>query len=177
MLFFSLMHRLKSFYSKLNLDPKLTPYIPAIAMGAVVLLIVLVVGFFMYKNNQKQQSPANQAAAQEEVKRLVGEVGKLVDLPFGEDPTVATVTDIERLKGQPFFQKAKNGDKVLIYTQAKKAILYDPSAKKVIDIAPINVGSPSAQVASPSPSPKPTATPSPSPIPSPSPTAAATPNP
>jgi len=83
------------------------------------------------------------------VKKLVLEVGKLIELPIGEDPTVATVTDITKLKDQPFFAKAKNGDKVLIYTNARKAILYDPQAKKVIDIAPINIGSPSAQTLGP----------------------------
>ncbi len=83
------------------------------------------------------------------MKKLVLEVGKLIELPIGEDPTVATVTDITKLKDQPFFAKAKNGDKVLIYTNARKAILYDPQAKKVIDIAPINIGSPSAQTLGP----------------------------
>lgn len=106
-------------------------------------------GFYFYSQNQK--SVANNPQA--EVKKLVSEVGKLVDLPKGEDPTVATVTDISKLQGQAFFARAKNGDKVLIYSNAKKAILYDPQAKKVIDIAPINVGSPSAQVATPSATP------------------------
>ncbi len=87
-----------------------------------------------------------QKAAQEEVKRLIMEVGKLIDLPVGEDPTVATITDIDKLKSQDFFKNAKNGDKVIIYTNAKKAILYDPSAHKIIDVAPVNIGTPSAQV-------------------------------
>lgn len=138
-----------------NINPKYMPYIPAIAVCTVVLMIAIVGGFILYKNNQGQAPAANQAVAQEEVKKLVGEVGKLINLPLGEDPTVATITDIEKLKGQSFFQKGKNGDKVLIYSGAKKAILYDPSAKKVVDIAPINVGSPSAQVASPSATPNP----------------------
>src|SRR4030042_1403507 len=85
-----------------------------------------------------QEDP--RAVAEEEVKRVVGEVGKLVALPEGEDPTVATVTDTENLKSQPFFEKAENGDKVLIYAQAKRAILYRPSTKKVIEVAPINIG-------------------------------------
>lgn len=82
------------------------------------------------------------------------EVGKLIDLPTGEEPTLATVTGIEKLRSQPFFQRAKNGDKVLIYAQARKAYLYDPVAKKILDVAPINPGTPSASPASPSASPK-----------------------
>ncbi|OGN17447.1 MAG: hypothetical protein A3F48_04405 [Candidatus Yanofskybacteria bacterium RIFCSPHIGHO2_12_FULL_41_9] len=61
-------------------------------------------------------------------------------LPTDEQPTVATVTDLEALKGQPFFLNAKIGYKVLIYTKAKKAILYDPQARKIVEVAPINLG-------------------------------------
>ncbi len=109
-------------------------------------------GYFFYQK-AKPQVGINPENAQAEVKKLVGEVGKLIDLPQGEDPTIATITDISKLSSQPFFARAKNGDKVLIYSQAKKAILYDPKAKKVIDVAPINIGSPSAQQATPSATP------------------------
>jgi len=128
--------------------------------GAVaVVAVALVIGGFFYFRSKNPPTPANSPqATQDEVKRIVSEVGKLIDLPTSETPTVATVTDITKLKDQPFFQKAKNGDKVLIYTNAKRAILYDPTLRKVLDIAPINLGTPSGQPASPSPSPKPTPT-------------------
>lgn len=116
---------------------------------AAVVLVVLAVGGYFYYRGQAQTVPgdpqAQQRLAQQEVRRLVEEVGKLIDLPSGEDPTVATVTDVEKLADQPFFAKAKNGDKVLIYASAKKAILYDPNTKKILEVAPVNIGSPSAQ--------------------------------
>lgn len=67
----------------------------------------------------------------------VEEVGKLVDLPEGETPTIATVSNLEPLKDQAFFKDAEIGDKVLIYGTSKKAILYRPSANKVIAVAPL----------------------------------------
>lgn len=107
-------------------------------------------GYFYYQTQQKQTVKINpQASAQEETKKIIAEVGTLIDLPVGEDPAVATVTDVTKLKDQPFFQKAKNGDKVLIYTNAKKAILYDPNLKKVLDVAPINIGTSSAEASQP----------------------------
>ena len=118
-----------------------------IPVSVVVIVLVLGAGGFLYFKSRSAPVPNNPQAAQAEVKKLVVEVSKLIDLPTGEDPTVATVTDISKLKDQPFFQKAKNGDKVLIYTNARKAILYDPNVKKVIDVAPINIGSNSAQQA------------------------------
>ena len=83
-----------------------------------------------------------QQLAQEEATAVVERVGKLIVLPEGEQPTVATVTDPERLRDQPFFAKAKRGDKVLIYTNAKKAILYDPVGNKIVEAAPLNIGNP-----------------------------------
>jgi hypothetical protein len=67
-------------------------------------------------------------------------VGALVDLPSGETPTVATVSDSAKLKEQAFFELAQNGDKVLIYSKAKKAYLYRPSTNKMVNIAPVNIG-------------------------------------
>ncbi|MFA4890591.1 MAG: hypothetical protein WC587_03125 [Candidatus Paceibacterota bacterium] len=86
-----------------------------------------------FKNNP-------QKVAQVEVDNVVNKVGQLMVLPEGEQPTVATVTDPDKLKDQPFFAKAKKGDRVLIYTNARKAILYDEVANKIVEIAPLNIG-------------------------------------
>src|SRR5258708_1604387 len=97
--------------------------------------------------------------AQSEASMLISQVGKLIDLPKDETPTIATITDISKLKDQPFFANAKNGDKVLIYTNAKKAILYRPSENRIIEVGAVNINQqPVAQ-----PSSSPSATPSPSP--------------
>lgn len=102
-------------------------------------------GFFWSK--KAPQAPQKQEA--EAVAKLVAEIGKLIDLPANETPTVATVTDINKLKSEPFFQNAKNGYKVLIYQNAKKVILYDPTAKKIVNVGPFSIGpnqaTPSAQ--------------------------------
>ena len=80
------------------------------------------------------------SVAQQEVASLVAEVGKHIVLPEGEMPTVATVTDPDKLKDQAFFANAKSGYKVLVYANAKKAFLYDPVNDKLIDVAPLNIG-------------------------------------
>lgn len=85
--------------------------------------------------------------AQQEVNSLVSEVGSLMELPTNEQPQVATVSDVNKLKEQQFFSHAKNGDKVLIYTKAQKAILYDPEKKKIIEVGPINLSSASPTAA------------------------------
>ncbi len=69
---------------------------------------------------------------------VVDQVAVHLVLPEDEAPTVATVSSLEQLAGQPFFVNAKVGDKVLIYTKAKKAILYDPVIDKIVEVAPLS---------------------------------------
>lgn len=97
--------------------------------------------YFYLQYQQAQLALKNPTlAAQTEAASLISRVGKLIDLPASEQPTIATVSDINKLKDQAFFSHAKNGDKVLIYTKAKKAILYDPVADKIVEVAPVNIG-------------------------------------
>src|SRR4051812_14629670 len=89
----------------------------------IILILLVVGGAFGYTKFKSSKNSANDVAV------LVTEVGKLIELPSSETPTVATVSDINKLKGQPFFAHAKNGDKVIIFADAKKAILYRPCEK------------------------------------------------
>ena len=81
-----------------------------------------------------------QLLAREEAKTLVQKLAALVVLPQGEEPVIATVTDKEKLIDQPIFASAENGDKLIIYSAAKKAYLYDEKNNKVKDIIPVNLG-------------------------------------
>lgn len=115
--------------------------LPKFVFPVLIGLIVVFAGATVYFYRQFSVASKNpQQIAQAEARELSAEVGKLIVLPADESPTVATVSDPEALKDQAFFTGAKQGDKVLIYTNAKKAILYDPSIKKIINIAPINIG-------------------------------------
>lgn len=110
----------------------------SVIIGVLTLATIGAGGAAAYFYNQLQVDP--EAQVQEEVDQLVERVGKLFVLPEDERPTVATISDIERLREQPFFARGKNGDRVLIYTSARKAILYDPVANKIVEVAPLNIG-------------------------------------
>lgn len=126
------------------------PRVPkAVLTGAVILFALALLtfgGVRYYQMSQEIQklktSPQDQAKT--EIERLVAEVRKLISVPGDELPTVATVSDPEKLKANAFFAQAMVGDKVLIYTQAKKAILYRPGENKVIEVAPLSIGTSSA---------------------------------
>jgi hypothetical protein len=79
------------------------------------------------------------AQIQDDVDALVAEVGTIYALPTDEVPTIATITDVEKLGDQPFFRNAKNGDKVLVYTNASKAILYRPQEKRIIEVGAVSI--------------------------------------
>ena len=79
----------------------------------VLLCAVAGIVFALHYHNKYQELKANpNIEVQRETEELVGLVGKLMELPEGEMPTVATIMDKEKLTDQPFFVKAENGDKL-----------------------------------------------------------------
>lgn len=121
---------------------------------SVTIILLGTTGYFFYQYQRLFKSPiAAQVAAQEEAKKLATAIGKLMLLPKDEIPTVATITDIDKLKDQPFFKDAANGNKVLIYANSKQAIIYDPKTNLIVNVGPINFSQQETQPAKPSPNP------------------------
>ena len=112
--------------------------------GFVVVLALLAGGYYVWQKSYTQSAPAGQT----DVEAVVGKVNKLMDLPTDEAPTLATVSDVNKLQGQEFFAKAQNGDQVLIYSKAKKAVLYRPSVDKIIEVGPVNIAPTQSETAS-----------------------------
>lgn len=122
----------------------------------IVLLVVALagggyVGYTKYddlkRENQRLADP--QEAAKAETIRIKEEIAKLIEVPGDEEPTIATVVDPAKLGDQAFFSKAQKDDRVVIYAKAKKAILYRPSTKKIIEVAPLNIGDTQAKTPAP----------------------------
>jgi len=90
----------------------------------LVFLLILVslvslssTAYFFNQNRRAQKLLKDPtAASKEEIKTVTKALSKFMDLP-DEEPSVATVLDKEKLKDQPFFARAENGDKVIIYTK------------------------------------------------------------
>lgn len=119
------------------------------------IMAVSVVGFMVYQytllraevTKLKSSPQAVQEAAKAENNKLIERVRTLITVPSDETPTIATVTDSEKLKNNAFFVNAQNGDKVLIYSTAKKAVIYRPGENKIVEVGPISIGTPSASTA------------------------------
>jgi len=131
-----------------------SPTLPISRITVAIIIIISVLIFTgigssiyfyqKYKSAASQVVGSSQEANLKEAKDLAKKVGKLIDVPTDEDPSVATINDVEKLKDQTFFAKAKNGDKLLVYSKAKKAILYDPTLNKIIEVGPVVIPTPTA---------------------------------
>lgn len=103
---------------------------------AIILLLVLPAAGWFYYQSQHRTVPASTADA-----RLIQEVSTRVLLPSGEKPSISTVVDSTKVT-QSFLTGARNGDKVLLFFQAGKAIVYRPSTHQVINMGPIQAPKP-----------------------------------
>jgi hypothetical protein len=109
-------------------------------IAAVVLTLIgvsLLSYGYVHTRTELEKISNPKTAGQTESQKLVNQIGTLVDLPSGETPTVATVKDAIKLKSQDFFAHAQNGDRVVVYSQAHRAVLYRPSTNKVIEYSKV----------------------------------------
>lgn len=107
-------------------------------LGIVFLLMILGTLYFYNESKNLEKNPNK--VNEEKVLKTVRRVEKLIDLPTGEFPTLAKISDTKELANNPFFEKAKVGDEVLFYPGSGKIYLYDPVANMIVDVATINIG-------------------------------------
>lgn len=123
---------------------KLSKIKPQFIIAAVAIVAVIAVLYYYNQYTKAQallQSP-NLAGVNQQEKDLVVKIGKLMELPTDEVPTIASVKDKSQLPNIPLFANAQNGDQVLVYAKAQKAILYRPSENKIVDVSPVTISSP-----------------------------------
>src|SRR3989344_1412513 len=114
---------------------------PVIVAGGILLALAAIVIAVLWTQLREARQQAVHLPTPDETAQLVAAVGKLIRPPEDETPTIATVSDPEKLREQAFFKNASEGDKVIIYTQSKKAILYSPTLKQIIGVANVNLSS------------------------------------
>ena len=103
-------------------------------------VLLLVPGVYFYSKYKTVQNELSRVAlpSKEENTKLFEKVSKIMELPKDDELSVATITDKNKLAGQSFFARAENGDKVLIFTKAQKAILYRPGTNKIVEASGID---------------------------------------
>ena len=114
--------------------------VQSVMMFLFLLFIISFTVAILYYKEASNLKKNPEKVAEEEIKEIVEKVSKHMILPEGEIPTAAVVSDPDILKkDQPFFNNAKKGDRVLIYANALKAILYNPELDKIVEVSPLNI--------------------------------------
>ena len=107
----------------------------------VLLVVAIAVSFFVYSDtsvvidDNKEQT---EEVLQKENNELLEKISNHYLLPVGEEPMIATVTDADMLSvEQEFYKDVENGDKVILYIQNQRAIIYSPTKDVIINVGPI----------------------------------------
>ncbi len=110
-----------------------------IIAGAAVIVIGVLLLFLLPSGDIAKDGKITDREAQ----AIKAEIIKLINTPQ-EEPVMALVTNADQLiTEQPFYQGVTNGDVLVIYPQARKAILFNPRTNKLVNVGPVNVGEPS----------------------------------
>jgi hypothetical protein len=107
------------------------------AVVAVVVCALATTTVLLYKQVRDLRDDPGKVVT-EQAQQLKNTVAKIMHLP-DEVPTIATITgtDIDQLKTQAFFKDIKEGDKVLIFKNAQKAVIYRESENRIINSGPV----------------------------------------
>lgn len=107
-------------------------------IGLLVVVLVLGVAAWYSYDYYRSHYGTKEQQADYEVQKVVSAVSKLMVLPTDETPVLATISDVASLsKQQNFFVGAANGDKLLIYQKALKAIIWSPSSGRLVNVGPV----------------------------------------
>lgn len=102
----------------------------------ILIVIILVLGALYYQTHYSKA--AVQKRAQAETIQLVKEVKKILVLPETDVPAVFDIQDpVLLINQQAFFVGAEKGDKLLVYPQIGKAIIYSPKRKMIVNVGPV----------------------------------------
>lgn len=122
-----MQHRKKSFWKY-------------ILIGLGVIIVAASVGVSIFAVKKYQDIKKNPTSAVTETnKTLLDKLGKILQLPTGEEPQIASVSDKTKLANDPFFKDAENGDSLIIYSKARRIIIYRESVNKVINQGPFTI--------------------------------------
>ncbi len=102
-----------------------------ILAGVVVLAIAALGTLVVF-----QQMKLSAATPEEEARGVRDEVAQVMLLPE-EEALVSEIEDAANVRTQAFFANVENGDKVLVFPEAAKIVLYRPSTKQVVNTGPI----------------------------------------
>ncbi len=111
----------------------------------VGLVIIIIAGYYVWTVYQSQNRTQTEIdkANQEQILSIVSRVKRHLVLPDSELPQVAEIKDAALAsKEQPFLNGSQNGDFLIVYAKAGKAIVYSPTRDLIVNVGPVQMGEP-----------------------------------
>lgn len=69
-------------------------------------------------------------------RRTIQQVTDILEAP-DEQPSVVTVLDASKLSNKQLAERAHDGDKLLVYAEHKRVVIFRPSSGKIVDMLTI----------------------------------------
>ena len=114
--------------SEIGKKKKIKPFY--IITGVLFVLILIALGYFLYSRSRSTESATTQTDR--------NAVADLMLLPV-EDTLIATVTSAGELtKINELFATANNGDRLLIFIQSKRVVVFRPATNQIVTFAQLN---------------------------------------
>lgn len=130
--------------NKPKTDKKKRKLIPKASTIVIVILLLALAGggyYFYNKYSETKQEVEKLSTVQgqqelnkSQTEQLLSEMRSIIVLPTGEDPVVATITDVKQLDKNEFYKDAQNDDRVIVFAKAQKAYIYRPSTKTIVNV-------------------------------------------
>lgn len=122
------------------MNNQLIKYQKTLLILFVLLLISSFLAVIFYQQSKKLQldflkSDKTRTVKLTQQQALLAELEKKILLPKG-NPLIFNVSDLPQLTTQDFFNGSKPSDKLIIFEQNQKAIIYDPTDHKIINVGP-----------------------------------------
>lgn len=127
-----------------NLHPKkpVSKRPRSILLMVLILLLglILFLGYSYYQARQKLLTVFNTSQEEQalaEVNQVLDSMKKLTLIP-NEVPVIATITDSEfLLKESAFYEGSIDGDKLVLFKEARRAYIYSPSRQILVNAGPL----------------------------------------
>ncbi len=115
-------------------------------LSILILIIILLLAFAIFKkfyNPIDESNKKTDQLSEKQVASIVKKISKLIVVPSDEKPMIVPILNADELIAeQRFYIGSEDGDYVIVYPNAKKAIIYRESENKLINVGPVIVDQP-----------------------------------
>lgn len=117
-------------------------------VSLLTIVIVALLAFAIFKKFYPTTATPEGQLSEKQIKSLVTKVSKLINVPE-ETPVIATIIKADQLIAeQKFYAGSKDGDYLMVFPTAQKAIIYRESENRLINVGPIIVDQPATSTKS-----------------------------